>query len=105
MLFLTCKMKYRYILAKKQVDIKLKKVASTIKSSLWLTMEEKKLSPRLTHELSTIYAWTIDFFKIQEGDSFNIYYRDRYIDGKYWVLEKFWHQNLYIVTKAFMLLF
>ena len=68
---------------KKQVDIKLKKVASTIKSSLWQTMEEKKLSPRLTHELSTIYAWTIDFFKIQEGDSFNIYYQDRYIDGKY----------------------
>ena len=68
---------------KKQVDIKLKKVASTIKSSLWLTMEEKKLSPRLAHELSTIYAWTIDFFKIQEGDSFNIYYQDRYIDGKY----------------------
>ena len=43
----------------------------------------KKLSPRLAHELSTIYAWTIDFFKIQEGDSFNIYYQDRYIDGKY----------------------
>ncbi len=68
---------------KKHVDVKLKKVASTIKSSLWLTMEAKKLSPRLTHELSTIYAWTIDFFKIQEGDSFNIYYQDRYIDGKY----------------------
>ena len=43
-------------------------------------MEDKKLSPRLTHELSTIYAWTIDFFKIQKGDAFKIYYEDRYIN-------------------------
>ena len=44
---------------------------------------EEKIKPRLTHELSTIYAWTIDFLKIQEENSFNIYYQDRYIDGKY----------------------
>jgi len=68
---------------KKEVVVKLKKTASIINSSLWLTMEEKKLSPRLAHELSTIYAWTIDFFKIQKGDEFKIYYEDRYIDEKY----------------------
>ncbi len=68
---------------KKEIVIKRKRAKSEIKSSLSLTMEAKKLSPRLTHELSTIYAWTIDFFKIQEGDAFNIYYEDRYVDGKY----------------------
>lgn len=68
---------------KKDVEVRLKKKTSLIKSSLWLTMQEKNLSPRLTHELSTIYAWTIDFFKIQEGDSFTVYYEDRYVEGKY----------------------
>lgn len=68
---------------KKEVVVKRKKASSEIKGSLWLTMEEKKLSPRLTHELSTIYAWTIDFFKIQEGDFFKIYYEDRYINNEY----------------------
>lgn len=67
----------------KKVEVRLKKKSSLIKSSLWLTMQEKKLSPRLTHELSTIYAWTIDFFKIQEGDRFTVYYEDRYVDGEY----------------------
>ncbi len=33
-----------------------------ITSSLSETMEEKKLSPLLSNELSEIYAWTIDFF-------------------------------------------
>ena len=67
----------------KEVEVRLKKATGIINTSLWITMEEKKLSPRLTHELSTIYAWTIDFFKIQKGDSFKVYYEDRYIDGEY----------------------
>ena len=65
---------------KKEVVVKLKTASSSINSSLSMTMEDKKLSPRLTHELATIYAWTIDFFKIQKGDAFKIYYEDRYIN-------------------------
>ena len=68
---------------KKPVTIKLKTASGIIKSSLWLTMEEQKLSPKLTAELSTIYAWTIDFFKIQKNDGFRVYYEDKYIDGQY----------------------
>ena len=64
---------------KKPVIVKLKNTSGIINSSLSLTMMEKELSPRLTFELATIYAWTIDFFKIQKGDSFKVYYEDRYI--------------------------
>ena len=70
-------------LGKKDIEVRLKKAKGEINNSLWITMEEKGLSPRLTHELSTIYAWTIDFFKIQKGDAFKVYYEDRYIDNKY----------------------
>ena len=68
---------------KRPVTVKLKTASGIIKSSLWLTMEEQKLSPKLTAELSTIYAWTIDFFKIQKNDGFRVYYEDKYIDGQY----------------------
>jgi len=68
---------------KKPVTVKLKTASGIINSSLWLTMEEQKLSPKLTAELSTIYAWTIDFFKIQKNDGFRVYYEDKYIDGEY----------------------
>ena len=68
---------------KKPVTVKFKTASGVIKSSLWLTMEEQNLSPKLTAELSTIYAWTIDFFKIQKNDGFRVYYEDKYIDGEY----------------------
>ena len=68
---------------KKPVTVKLNTASGIIQSSLWLTMEEQKLSPKLTAELSTIYAWTIDFFKIQKNDAFRVYYEDKYIDGEY----------------------
>jgi murein DD-endopeptidase MepM/ murein hydrolase activator NlpD len=67
----------------KPVTVKLKTASGTLKSSLWEAMEQQKLSPKLTAELSTIYAWTIDFFKIQKGDGFRVYYEDKYIDGEY----------------------
>jgi murein DD-endopeptidase MepM/ murein hydrolase activator NlpD len=67
----------------KEISIIRRVAYGTISSSLWLTMEKLNLSPRLVNEISTIYAWTIDFFKVQKGDSFRVYYEDKYVDGKY----------------------
>ncbi len=68
---------------KKEVVTKVNIVYGDINSSLWIAIEEQKLSPKIAAELSTIYAWTIDFFKIQKGDAFKVYYENKYIDGKY----------------------
>ena len=51
-----------------------------ITSSLSETMEEKKLSPLLSNELSEIYAWTIDFFRLEKGDNFKIIYSAKFVD-------------------------
>ena len=61
---------------KKEVETRVNVAFGEINSSLWLTMEEQKLSPKIAAELSTIYAWTIDFFKIQKGDGFRVYYEN-----------------------------
>jgi murein DD-endopeptidase MepM/ murein hydrolase activator NlpD len=34
----------------------------------------------IINEMSDIYAWTINFFKLQKGDEFKIIYRERFID-------------------------
>ena len=56
-----------------------------ITSSLSETMEEKKLSPLLSNELSEIYAWTIDFFRLEKGDNFKIIYSGKYVDDSIYV--------------------
>ena len=51
-----------------------------ITSSLSETMEDKKLSPLLSNELSEIYAWTIDFFRLEKGDNFKVIYSSKFVD-------------------------
>ena len=38
------------------------------------------MSPALVMELEAIYAWSIDFFKIQNGDEFKVYFEEKYIN-------------------------
>mgnify|MGYP006413737579 FL=1 len=61
------------------------KAQGIITSSLSETMEEKKLSPLLSNELSEIYAWTIDFFRLEKGDNFKIIYSGKYVEDSIYV--------------------
>ena len=68
---------------KKETITKLTRSYGKINSSLSESIDELGISPRVSIQLAEIYAWTIDFFKIQKGDSFNVYYENNYIDGEY----------------------
>lgn len=58
-----------------------KEVAGVITSSISETLEDLGISPRLTFKLADdIYAWTIDFRRLQKGDRFKVIYTDKYID-------------------------
>ncbi|MCE2496811.1 MAG: M23 family metallopeptidase [Flavobacteriales bacterium] len=46
-------------------------------------MVDNHMSPALVMELSTVYAWTIDFFRIQKGDKFKVIYEEKYVDGEF----------------------
>lgn len=66
----------------KKVITKIETTEGTISTSLWNSMMEHNCDPYLTIKLSDIYAWTIDFFGIQPGDSYKIIYENRYINDK-----------------------
>jgi murein DD-endopeptidase MepM/ murein hydrolase activator NlpD len=68
---------------KKEVTTKLEVSYGKISSSLSESVDELGISPRVSIKLSEIYAWTIDFFKIQKGDAFKVYYENKYIDDEY----------------------
>lgn len=65
----------------KEVITEIEHVGVEIKSSLWNAMAEAGCSADLILELSDIYAWTIDFFGIQPGDSCKVIFDKRYIAG------------------------
>lgn len=59
---------------KKEIKRVLDTVSGTVTSSLWMALYEQGQNPELANELSDIYGWTIDFFGIQKGDHFNVYF-------------------------------
>ena len=69
----------------KEVELKNLEASGTIYSSLSETMESLKLSPLLTNELSEIYAWNIDFFRLEKGDNFKIMYTSKYVNDSVYI--------------------
>lgn len=54
--------------------------SGVIDNSLYLTLEEQNMNPLLTYYLSDIYAWTIDFFRLEKGDRFKVIYTESFVD-------------------------
>lgn len=54
----------------------------TIKSSLWNDMVAAGAPTLLIVSLSEIYAWSVDFFALQEGDRFKVLYEQSSCDGE-----------------------
>ena len=65
---------------KKPVKIVTQEASGEINSSLSVTMAEQGLPQQLIADMSDIYAWTINFFKLQKGDKFKIIYKQRFIE-------------------------
>ena len=54
----------------------------SISSSLWADMAKAGSSPALIIKLSDIFAWTVDFFGLQQHDRFRIIYDEQEVDGE-----------------------
>jgi len=65
---------------RKEIKKIIKYTKGTIETSLWEAMMEDGFHPSLAVELSKIYAWTVDFFGLQKGDSFKVIYEELFID-------------------------
>ncbi len=67
---------------RKEIKRVIKYASATIETSLWDAMLAGGLHPSLVMGLSDIFAWSIDFFGLQKGDSFKVVYEEMSIDEK-----------------------
>jgi murein DD-endopeptidase MepM/ murein hydrolase activator NlpD len=65
---------------KHPTSFKRRTASGIINSTLSEAMQEEGLSISAIYELSDIYRWSIDFFKLQKGDRFKMIYNERYIN-------------------------
>jgi len=67
---------------KKDIEKRMRFVSGEVNSSLYVDLKKHGADPMLAIELSEIYAWTIDFYRIRKGDRFEVLYVENYVDGR-----------------------
>ncbi len=66
----------------KEVRTELKTIGAEINHSLYTAMLRNEANPELVIKLSEVFAWQIDFYRIQQGDYFKVIYEEEYVDGE-----------------------
>ena len=64
------------------VDTVVKSFAGVIDYSIYQTLTDAEAPTQLVNELSDVYAWQIDLFKVQKGDKFKMLYEEVQIRGE-----------------------
>ncbi len=57
-----------------------REISGVINSNLSSTFDELDTNVLVAYKMADIYAWTIDFFKLQKGDRFKVVYEERYVN-------------------------
>lgn len=83
----------------KPVDTVACQAEAVIETSLWNAMVDNNLPIDLALELSEIYAWTIDFFGLQKGDSIRVYFDQQFVDDECIGIGRIYAANFYHAGK------
>ncbi|CAM1359916.1 Peptidase M23 [Tenacibaculum xiamenense] len=70
---------------KKKIKVIEKEIAGEINSNLSVTMDSLGLHASLTNTVADIYAWTLDFYRLQKGDNFKLIYEEKFINDTVFV--------------------
>jgi murein DD-endopeptidase MepM/ murein hydrolase activator NlpD len=71
----------RVRILKRETRLERKQCEGTIENSLWATMKKNDIHPALALELSEVYAWSVNFFRLDKGDQFKVIYDEEYVDS------------------------
>ncbi|SDL66301.1 peptidoglycan DD-metalloendopeptidase family protein [Kriegella aquimaris] len=64
----------------KEVKYVEREASGIIETSLSEAILDQGIDYNITNKLSEVYAWTIDFFRLQKGDKFKVIYKEKYIN-------------------------
>ena len=65
---------------KQKVKYVEREASGVIETSLSEAILQQGIDYNVTNNLSDIYAWSIDFFRLQKGDKFKVIYKEKYIN-------------------------
>lgn len=72
----------RVDVCQREVTIEEKSISGIIQSSLSQTINEMGISHELTNKFVDIFAWQVDFQRLQKGDVFKLVYEEVQVEGR-----------------------
>lgn len=72
---------YAVRLEKRPVHSEEKSLSVEVAGALWNDLANAGADPSIAVELSRVFAWTVDFYRIQKGDRFTMVYRQNTVGG------------------------
>ncbi len=57
-----------------------REISGVINSNLSSTFDDLGVNVNVAYKMADVYAWTIDFFKLQKGDRFKVIYDERFVN-------------------------
>ncbi len=66
----------------KDIRSERKTASGIIESSLYQTLVDNAINPIVAIELSSIFAWQIDFYHLQKGDKFKVIFHEQFVEDK-----------------------
>jgi Membrane proteins related to metalloendopeptidases len=64
---------------KRQVTARLEQASGIINGSLYETFQKSGIQASLAKKMADLYAYTVDFYSIHDGDYFKVLYEQRYV--------------------------
>lgn len=72
----------RVDVCQRDVTVEERSISGTIQSSLSQTINEMGISHELTNKFVDIFAWQVDFQRLQKGDVFKLVYEEVQVEGR-----------------------
>lgn len=72
----------KVVSGRREVTAVEKAISGVVKTTLSEAIESMNISPDLTNKFVDIFAWQVDFQRLQKGDKFKLIYNESQVDGQ-----------------------
>lgn len=66
----------------RETETRVETAGGTIDGTLWASMEEQNLPFELISGMEDALGWSVDFYHIQQGDSYKLIFERKYVEGE-----------------------
>lgn len=64
------------------VKVEERSIACSVTGALYNDLAKAGADPQLAMQLADVFAWTVDFYRIQKDDIFSVVYQEKTVDGE-----------------------